>query len=140
MNVVVDTSVWSLALRRSPGDRSVDEEILVAEWKELIIEGRERLIGAIRQELLTGIKHHKQYIQLRDALREYTDEPIQVTDSETAAEAANLCQSRGIAASPVDSLICAVAMARGWSIFSTDPDFERYAGVLPIRLHELRRL
>jgi predicted nucleic acid-binding protein len=37
----------------------------------------------------------------------------------------------------VDMLICAVALRRGMSIFTTDPDSDKYAGVLAIRLHSV---
>jgi hypothetical protein len=33
----------------------------------------------------------------------------------------------------------AVAQARDWSVFSADPDFQKYARVLPIKLHAARR-
>jgi hypothetical protein len=51
MNVLVDTPVWSLALRRSTPQNSA----LVRELAELIREGRVLMLGAIRQELLSGI-------------------------------------------------------------------------------------
>lgn len=54
MNVLVDTPVWSLALRRRkplpPADRRV-----VDEFHELIAEQRVGIIGPIRQEVLSGI-------------------------------------------------------------------------------------
>ncbi len=51
--VLVDTSVWSLALRRKPEHLSPREQLLVAEWSELVREGRVQMIGPIRQELLS---------------------------------------------------------------------------------------
>jgi hypothetical protein len=47
----------------------------------------------------------------------------------------NLCRTRGIAGSAVDFLICAAAQRRGWEIFTTDRDFERYARVLGLKLY-----
>lgn len=35
----------------------------------------------------------------------------------------------------VDILICAIALARHCSIFTTDPDFQNYSRILPIKLH-----
>jgi hypothetical protein len=54
MNALVDTSVWSLALRRKTENLSTNERLLVAELSELIREGRARVIGLVRQELLSG--------------------------------------------------------------------------------------
>ena len=47
----------------------------------------------------------------------------------------NRCRARGVAGSAIDFLICAAAHRRGWSILTTDHDFENYASVLPLRLH-----
>lgn len=139
MNALVDTSVWSLALRRRARDLNPAERSTVAELAELIKEGRARIIGLVRQELLSGIRSPAQYEKLRLSLRAFPDEPLDTRDYEAAAEASNDCRARGVVVSVVDILICSIALARGWSIFSTDPDFKNYAGILPIKLHALRR-
>jgi len=139
VNALIDTSVWSLALRRKVEDLSASERSLVAELRELIHEDRCRIIGPVRQELLSGIKSLDQYERLRLLLRPFRDEPIDTEDFESAAKASNACRSKGIVVSIVDSLICAVALSRQWAIFTTDPDFTNYAKVLPIKLHAPRR-
>ena len=139
MDTLVDTSVWSLALRRKPEHLSSVEQSVVAELADLTDEGRVRLIGVVRQKLLSGVKNTRQYEELRLHLRVFLDEPIETQDYEGAARITNSCISKGIVAPIVDALICEVARARGWSIFSTDQDFEGYAQVVPIRLHEPRR-
>ena len=55
MNVLVDTSVWSLALRRKRETLGDNERVLVRELSELIREGRAKVVGLVRQELLSGI-------------------------------------------------------------------------------------
>ena len=139
MNVLVDTSVWSLALRRAPRDLNSSEKAVVAELAELIHEGRARIIGLVRQELLSGIKNPEQFKKLREALQAFQDERVDTPDYEAAALAGNECRSSGVSVSLPDLLICAVAKARGWSIYSTDPDFKRYAKILPIVLHSPRK-
>jgi hypothetical protein len=52
VNVQIDTSVWSLALRRSSRNLNLLEKTIASELAELIHEGRARVIGLIRQELL----------------------------------------------------------------------------------------
>jgi len=135
LNVLVDTSVWSLALRRRPRDLSPVEAAIVTGLSELVTAGRARLIGMVRQELLSGIQTPEQYEKLRKTLRAYPDEPVNVDDFEAAAKANNNCRAKGITGSAVDFLICAIAMRREWPIFTTDPDFGRYANVLSLRLH-----
>jgi len=139
LNVLVDTSVWSLALRRTPRDLSATERAVVAELAELINEGRARIIGLVRQELLSGIRNPGQFAKLQEVLRSFPDEPVTTSDYEAAAAAGNQCRSRGLAVSVSDMLICAVAQARGWAIFSTDPDYRRYASCLSIKLHPTRK-
>ncbi len=139
MNVLVDTSVWSLALRRKAQDLSGAERSTVDELAELVREGRARMMGPIRQELLSGIKTPAQYEKLRITLMSFPDEPIDASDYEAAARASNDCRAKGIIVSVVDILICSIAMSRRWSIFTADPDFTNYARVLAIRLHVPRR-
>lgn len=135
MNVLVDSSVWSLAFRRKPENLNANEKLIVAELRELIKEGRARIIGVVRQELLSGLKMSVQYEELRITLAAFTDEEVNTTDHEEAAKASNACRAKGIQVTLVDVLICAVSMSRGFEIFTTDPDFKIYSKVLPIQLH-----
>ena len=139
MNVLIDTSVWSLALRRKNESLKTNERFLVAELSELIREGRARMIGLVRQELLSGIKATEQYEKLRLHLRSFPDEVVDTSDYEEAAKAGNRCRAKGVVVSIVDILLCAVANKRLWTIFTTDPDFSNYAKVLPLRIHAPRR-
>ena len=139
MNVLVDTSVFSLALRRKNESLSMSERPLVAELSELIREGRARMVGLIRQELLSGIKTAEQYEKLRVHLRSFPDEVVDTSDYEEAAKSGNRCRTKGVAVSIVDILLCAIAIKRQWAIFTTDPDFSSYAAVLPLRIHTPRR-
>jgi predicted nucleic acid-binding protein len=139
VNILVDTSVWSLALRRKAEGLNTAEKSVVAELTELIKEGRARIIGLVRQELLSGIKTLRQYENLRATLRSFPDEPIDTSDYEAAAKANNDCRSKGVAVPVVDVLICAIALVRDWAIFTADPDFKNYAKALPIKLHTPRK-
>lgn len=139
MNVLIDTSVWSLALRRKNESLSTNERFLVAELSELIQEGRARMIGLVRQELLSGIKATEQYEKLRLHLRSFPDEVVDTSDHEEAAKAGNRCRAKGVVVSIVDILLCAVANKRLWTVFTIDPDFSNYAKVLPLRIHAPRR-
>ena len=133
--ILVDTTVWSLALRRRPGVLNERERGLVADWRNLSLTGQVTLIGVVRQEVLSGIRRRAQFDRLRVALAAFAHTPTTLDDHDRAAECFNQCQSRGIAAGDVDMLICATAIGRGLPIFTADPDFERYATVLAIRLH-----
>ena len=139
MNILIDTAVWSLALRRKTDSLNAVETSLVAELSELISEGRGRLIGLVRQELLSGIKTTEHFEKLRLHLRSFPDESIDTLDHEEAAKAGNRCRGKGIVVSIVDILLCAVAINREWAIFTTDPDFANYMKVLPVSIHAPRK-
>jgi predicted nucleic acid-binding protein len=135
MNVIVDTSVWSLALRR----RSGPPHPYIAELAELIRDGRATMLGPIRQELLCGIRERADYERLRDHLREFPDAPLRTADYERAAEHFNRCRSRGIQGSNTDFLICAIAERDGLPVFTSDQDFRAFTRVLPVQLYEFPR-
>lgn len=136
MNVLVDTSVWSLALRRKrPPDHPH-----VAELAELIKEGRATIIGAIRQEVLSGIRSRTDFDRLRGHLRAFPDLPVSTEDHERAAELLNACRARGIQGSNADVLLCAVAERYGMELLTTDEDFRRFAHVVPLVLRQPREI
>ena len=138
MNVLVDTPVWSLALRRKPRHLNAAEKRIVAEWRQLVREGRICLIGIVRQELLSGIRQRAQFEALRDHLSSFDDIAVETHDHVRAAEHFNTCRARGIAGTAVDMLLCSMAERHDLAVFTTDPDFDHYATVLPIRRHEAR--
>lgn len=131
MRVLVDTAVWSLALRR----RAILEQPVVQELRSLIDDGRVAMIGPIRQELLSGIRSAVSFAQLRHQLQGFADERLDTADYERAAEHFNLCRAKGVQGSNTDFLICAVAERRHLPIFTTDSDFVRFARLLPISLY-----
>jgi predicted nucleic acid-binding protein len=129
--IACDTSALSQFLRRSP-----DTQNAVALKVEKLIESNElALFGIVRQELLSGIKlpaHFERIDLTTQAL------PLFFADDEdhtTAARFFNTCRSKGIQGSPIDFLICAMAVKRKFLIYTTDPDFELYEPIIPIELY-----
>src|SRR2546430_15903277 len=86
MTVMVDTPVWSLALRRRQADLNAREQALTRALAELVREGRAQIMGAIRQELLSGIREEEHFHKLRDYLRAFEEPGIEVLDYEEAAQ------------------------------------------------------
>ena len=135
MSVLIDTSIWSEAFRR----RAVEQESpRVLELRELIKECNAVMIGAVRQELLSGIADARQFEALRVRLRAFPDVPLHSSDYELAALHFTACRRHGIQGSNTDFLICAVAERLGVSIFTSDRDFSNYSAHVPIRLHRSR--
>jgi predicted nucleic acid-binding protein len=135
MRILVDTSVWSLALRRDKHARNPEAE----ELRRLVAAHMVEIIGPIRQELLSGVRDQIQFDQLEAHLMAFADLPLLAEDYVTAAKFFNLCRSKGIQGSNTDLLICAVAVRHDLAVFTTDGDFLRFAKCLPIVLHEIRR-
>lgn len=137
MQVLVDTPIWSLALRRRTADLNPGERLLSTALQELIRDGRAELVGPVRQELLSGLRHETSFKKLRDQLRAFEEPRLDVADYEEAARIHNQCRSKGIAGSAVAFLICATASRRDWEIFTTDRDFTRYAAAAHLKLYHV---
>jgi predicted nucleic acid-binding protein len=132
VKVLVDTAIWSLALRRKrPGENAA-----TAELAALVGDGRVAMIGPIRQELLSGIKDRAHFDRLREHLRAFPDTEVTSEDYEEAASFFNRCRDKGVQGSNTDFLICAVAARNGFAIFTTDDDFSHFAKIVPIVLHK----
>jgi len=134
MRVLVDTSVWSLALRRAAPTQNPDAE----ELKRLIAGHLVEIIGPIRQELLSGVRDQAQCDVLESRLACFPDYPLHAEDYVTAAKMFNLCRAKGVQGSNTDFLICAVAMRHDFAIFTTDGDFRMFAKYLPIVIYEFK--
>ena len=128
--VLVDTCIWSLALRsNAPKETAVAEQL-----SQLIDENQVRIIGPIRQELLSGYTDKNSFERLRQKIKYFPNEPIIDADYESAAEYSNFSRSKGIQGSHTDFLICAISMRAKFDIYTTDKDFHNYSKYLPISL------
>ena len=135
MKVLVDTSIWSLALRRSEHAQNPQS----VELRRLIAAHIVEIIGPIRQEVLSGVRDQTQFERLETHLAAFVALPLADDDYVTAAKFYNICRAKGIQGSNTDFLICAVAVRHDLSVFTTDGDFLHFARCLPIVLHEIRK-
>ncbi len=131
MKIIVDTCIWSLALRRN----TVTDILYIEELKNLIEEIRVQFIGPIRQELLSGIKSKKQFDTLKLHLEAFPDIELEAKDYELAAEFFNAARKKGIQGSNTDFLICAISSRHKMPIMTTDKDFSNFQSVFPVSLH-----
>ena len=133
MKVIVDTSVWSLALRRGKQESNAT----VHEFRRMIQDHRVQMIGPIRQEILSGVRSESQFKKLRKHLESFPDLPVITEDYVTAARYFKRCRSKGIQGSNTDFLICAMANRNKLSIFTTDKDFELFSKHIKIVFHKV---
>ena len=125
MKVIVDTCVWSNALRNQL-QKPIQKDLLL---EQLIEDDQEVMLGPIRQELLSGIKNEKKFDELKSKLQWYDDFLIKTTEYELAASLYNKMKSNGIQGSHIDFLICAVALNHDLGIYTYDKDFFSFASV-----------
>ncbi|NOX32607.1 MAG: PIN domain nuclease [Deltaproteobacteria bacterium] len=131
MKVIVDTCIWSLALRRN----TVKDNAYIEELKNLIAEVRVQLIGPIRQELLSGVKSKNQFHVLKEHLQSFDDILLYSGDYELAAEYYSAARKKGIQGSDTDFLICAISTRRKMPILTTDKAFTNFQSIFPVSLH-----
>ena len=122
MNLLVDTSVWSVFLRR----RKSNAEDAHVQQLRYHLEGQDciHLIGPILQELLDGVRKQKQFDLLRDYLEPFPLLELERDDFVDASRLRNRCRSRGVQASPADFLIASACVRRNYPLLTADRDFE----------------
>ena len=134
MTVIVDAVIWSLTLRRDAQDANLPIRHAL---RSLILDKKAIILGAIRQEVLSGIRSQAQFDRLRRELSIFPDLALTTDDYELAANFFNRCRSNGIQGSSTDFLICAAAHRRNYEIFTNDRDFEQFQAHIPVRLFGL---
>ncbi|MGA8107823.1 MAG: PIN domain-containing protein [Acidobacteriaceae bacterium] len=133
MKVLVDTCVWSLALRRrNKTALNPEEQRLAGLLRQATQDARVAIIGPIRQEVLSGIRDKAQFEKTEQLLEPFPDEQLTTADFVEAAHGFNLCRDRGLECGPIDILICAVAARRHFSVLSSDQALIRCLTVLGI--------
>lgn len=133
MNALIDTSIWSIVLRRKKHSR--DEEQIIQKFSELVEDFRAKIIGPIRQEILSGLPP-TWFKTIKEYLDGFEDLSINTEDYERAAEMFSVCRAKGIQGSHIDYLICAVSERNHLPIYTKDGDFKQYKKYLPIILFE----
>jgi len=132
LKIIVDTCIWTLALRNDV-ENSSDA---VRELRKLILDQQVQMVGPVRQELLSGIRSRTQLNDLKNYLSAFPDLPIETQDHELAAEYFNISLEKGIQGSSTDFLICALASRYKMPIYTEDEDFFRFAESIPIMLYD----
>ena len=131
LSLFVDTSVWSLLLRR---DRPAD----VREVRALVraIEAGERLVttGLVLQELLQGFAGPRARDQIVERFAAF---PLLVPDREdhiAAAELRTLCRKRGVQVGTIDVLLAQLCVRHELTLLTVDGDFGLVSEHCPLRI------
>jgi len=132
VSLLVDTSVWSLALRRDAPDSP--EVALLAR----ALEAGDMVLttGLILQELLQGFDGPRDREKL---LKHFAVLPFLVPDTQDHIEAArlrNLCRRKGVQVGTIDALIAQLCIRHELRLLTSDLDFGRLARHAPLVLLE----
>ena len=124
MTLFVDTSVWSLALRRDVLAKSPEVSVLVR-----AIESGETLMttGLVLQELLQGFAGPRDRTSILDR---FSAVPLLAPDRDDhihAAELRNTCRRAGVQIGTIDALLAQLCIRHRLTMLSTDNDFKRVA-------------
>ena len=121
MTLLVDTSVWSLALRRSPASREPEVSLLQASLQRGDLVAT---TGLILQELLQGFQGPS---SRRKIIERFSLLPVlrpDIEDHIDAAKLRNRCRRKGVQVGTIDALIAQLCIRHGLSLLTTDRDFE----------------
>jgi predicted nucleic acid-binding protein len=124
LSLFVDTSVWSLALRRNAPSRAKEVRALTR-----AIETGESIVttGLVLQELLQGFSGPKAREQILDR---FSAVPLLLPDRNdhvAAAELRNRCRRARIQVGTIDALLAQLCIRHDLTMLTTDKDFERAA-------------
>jgi predicted nucleic acid-binding protein len=129
MSLFVDTSVWSLALRRDVVVRQPEVDELVA-----ALDRGEQIVttGLVLQELLQGFAGPRSKQQI---IEHFASLPLLTPDRQdhiAAAGLRNTCRQAGIQIGTIDALLAQLCVRHKLMLLSTDRDFSliaRHAGL-----------
>lgn len=131
MTLLVDTSVWSLALRRDAA--TAEPEVL--QLKDALL-GTDVVVttGLVLQELLQGFSGPKSRAQI---IERFAALPLLQPDREdhvAAAEIRNTCRKAGIQIGTIDALLAQLCVRHDLTLLSTDNDFRLAAPHCALRV------
>ncbi len=131
MTLLVDTSVWSLALRR---DR--DGDVPQIQALRAALEGDEIVVttGLVLQELLQGFAGPR---ARKDIIERFAALPLLSPDRQNhidAAELRNRCRRAGVQLGTIDALLAQLCIRHGLTLLTTDEDFVHVARHCPLRV------
>ncbi len=131
MRVLVDTSVWSLALRRhGPTDHAAVEKLVA-----MLQSGEDVfLTGLILQEILQAFRSDASFRKVARHLDPFPLLELERPDFTAAAALHRRCAARGVSTSTADCQIATAAIRHDCLLLSADKDFERIARLSDLRL------
>ena len=131
MTLLVDTSVWSLALRKA--ERSAEPAVLMLK-DALLGADVVATTGVVLQELLQGFAGPKSRSEIIDRFAALPLIQPDRKDHLEAAEIRNTCRRAGVQMGTIDALIAQLCIRYEMQLLTTDKDFTFAAAHCPLRV------
>jgi predicted nucleic acid-binding protein len=131
MAFFVDTTVWSLALRR---DVVVDVPEVRVLKEALAIGGQIVTTGLVLQELLQGFTGPKAKADIIDRFAAIPLIAPDRADHIAAAELRNTCRRAGVQVGTVDAILAQLCISHQLMLLSTDNDFKNMARHIELKV------
>lgn len=128
--ILVDSSVWIDFLSSSPGPAGNELRRMIAHAEPIVLTGI--VVSEVLQGLTREVERVERYLAKWEML-----EPRGFGTYRTAAAIFRLARSRGVKLTTTDTLIAAIALEHGASVFSLDKDFAHIARLMRLSLHRV---
>ncbi len=129
MRVLVDTSVWSIALKPGRSHPSASK------LRHMIVTGDQVfLVGVIMQEVLQGLVENAVFDRVSRDLEAFEILPLDRQDYVEAAQLYRRCRAAGLTPGTVDCLLATAAQRHDCFLLTTDADFEAMTSHCDLRL------
>ncbi len=131
MSLLVDTSVWSLALRR---DSPAQAPAVLA--LQAALSGAELIVttGLVMQELLQGFSGPRARLEIVQRFSALSFVSPDREDHVEAAELRNACRRAGVQVGTIDALLAQLCMRHNLTLLTVDNDFTHAAKHCALKL------
>jgi predicted nucleic acid-binding protein len=129
--ILVDSSVWIAFFSRVPGRAGKELHRMISDAETIALAGV--VVTEILQGLTRDVSQIERYLAMFEIL-----EPRGFATYREAAAIFRQARAKRMSLTTIDTLIAAIALEYGASVFTLDKDFTRIARVTQLALHPLR--
>lgn len=126
--ILVDSSVWVDFFSSSPGRAGRELRRMIADSEPFVLAGV--VVAEVLQGLTRDSGQIEQFLAQWDML-----EPRGFATYREAAAICRTARARGISLTTIDTLIAAIALEHGTSVFTLDQDFLRIARITRLAIY-----
>jgi predicted nucleic acid-binding protein len=130
--ILVDSSVWVDFFQSSPGPAGQELRRMIEKSEPFALSGI--VVAEVLQGLTRDSGPIEQFLAQWDMM-----EPAGLETYRRAAAIYRAGRAKGLAFTTIDTLIAAIALEQGASVFTLDQDFSRIAKITGLELYRVER-